>query len=237
MSDWIVPQWPAPARVQAYSTTRHGGVSAAPWDSLNLGAHVGDEADRVMHNRQRVVEQLALPAMPQWLEQVHGQTVARLPAAASLPRADAAITRESGVVCAVMTADCLPVLFCSDDGSEFAAAHAGWRGLCHGVLEQTLAQFYCPASEIHAWLGPAIGPQAFEVGPRCAVRSWRRMPLPMRLFARSVRNILPISGCWQPNACRPLACDLSRLTRAVPIRKAPIFSPSDATESPGVWQL
>ncbi|WP_215787348.1 purine nucleoside phosphorylase YfiH [Pantoea dispersa] len=164
MSDWIVPQWPAPARVQAYSTTRHGGVSAAPWDSLNLGAHVGDEADCVMHNRQRVVGQLALPAMPQWLEQVHGQTVARLPAAAAVPRADAAITRESGVVCAVMTADCLPVLFCSHDGSEVAAAHAGWRGLCHGVLEQTLAQFHCPATEIHAWLGPAIGPQAFEVG-------------------------------------------------------------------------
>lgn len=163
MSEWIIPDWPAPQRVRACSTTRQGGVSLAPWDSLNLGMHVGDRVADVAQNRQRLVD-AHLPAMPQWLEQVHGQAVVRLPAAETQPRADAAITRESGVVCAVMTADCLPVLFCSQDGSEVAAAHAGWRGLCHGVLEHTLAQFHCPAHEIHAWLGPAIGPQAFEVG-------------------------------------------------------------------------
>ncbi|ORM69491.1 hypothetical protein HA48_19155 [Pantoea wallisii] len=163
MSEWIIPDWPAPQRVRACSTTRQGGVSLAPWDSLNLGMHVGDRMADVAQNRQRLVD-AHLPAMPQWLEQVHGQAVVRLPAAETQPRADAAITRESGVVCAVMTADCLPVLFCSQDGSEVAAAHAGWRGLCHGVLEHTLAQFHCPAHEIHAWLGPAIGPQAFEVG-------------------------------------------------------------------------
>jgi len=165
MSEWIIPDWPAPQHVRACSTTRHGGVSAAPWDSLNLGGHVGDAESHVAQNRQRLIEQLALPKMPQWLDQVHGQIVARLPATEPLPCADAAITRESGVVCAVMTADCLPVLFCSKDGSEVAAAHAGWRGLCNGVLEQTLSQFHCPANDIHAWLGPAIGPQAFEVGP------------------------------------------------------------------------
>ncbi len=164
MSEWIIPDWPAPQRVRACSTTRHGGVSVAPWNSLNLGAHVGDTETQVMQNRQRLVEQLALPAMPQWLDQVHGQTVTRLPNNDVLPQADAAITRENGVVCAVMTADCLPVLFCSKDGSEVAAAHAGWRGLCNGVLEQTLAQFHCPPDQILAWLGPAIGPQAFEVG-------------------------------------------------------------------------
>lgn len=164
MSEWIIPNWPAPQRVRACSTTRLGGVSAAPWDSLNLGTHVGDVEAHVVQNRQRVVEQLALAAMPQWLDQVHGQDVVRLPADDRLPRADAAITRESGVVCAVMTADCLPVLFCSKDGSEVAAAHAGWRGLCNGVLEQTLAQFHCSPAGIHAWLGPAIGPHAFEVG-------------------------------------------------------------------------
>lgn len=164
MSEWIIPDWPAPQRVQACSTTRHGGVSVAPWDSLNLGVHVGDNEMHVLQNRQRLTEGV-LPAMPQWLNQVHGHAVARLPADEALPNADAAITRESGVVCAVMTADCLPVLFCSNDGSEVAAAHAGWRGLCNGVLEQTLAQFHCPASAIHAWLGPAIGPDAFEVGP------------------------------------------------------------------------
>lgn len=163
MSEWIIPDWPAPQRVQACSTTRHGGVSVAPWDSLNFGAHVGDSESHVMQNRQRLTDDV-LPAMPQWLNQVHGQDVARLPANESVPNADAAITRESGVVCAVMTADCLPVLFCSDDGQEVAAAHAGWRGLCNGVLEKTLAQFHCPAHHIHAWLGPAIGPQAFEVG-------------------------------------------------------------------------
>lgn len=164
MSELIIPDWPAPACVRACSTTRHGGVSQSPWDALNLGSHVGDNADHVRLNRQRLVDRAQLPAMPQWLNQVHGQEVVRLPASATLPDADAAITRETGVVCAVMTADCLPVLFCAHDGSEVAAAHAGWRGLCHGVLEQTLAQFHCPTHEIHAWLGPAIGPQAFEVG-------------------------------------------------------------------------
>ena len=163
MSEWVVPDWPAPQRVQACSTTRHGGVSVAPWNSLNLGAHVGDDEKHVMQNRQRLTDGV-LPAMPQWLNQVHGQDVVRLPADDRLPNADAAITRESGVVCAVMTADCLPVLFCSDDGNEVAAAHAGWRGLSNGVLEKTLAQFHRPAHHIHAWLGPAIGPQAFEVG-------------------------------------------------------------------------
>lgn len=163
MSEWIIPDWPAPQRVQACSTLRHGGVSTAPWDSLNLGAHVGDAETHVLQNRQYLKDKL-LPVMPQWLNQVHGQDVVRLPADELLPNADAAITRESGVVCAIMTADCLPVLFCSDDGSEVAAAHAGWRGLCNGVLEQTLQQFRSPAREIHAWLGPAIGPQAFEVG-------------------------------------------------------------------------
>ncbi|MFT4273220.1 MAG: purine nucleoside phosphorylase YfiH [Pantoea sp.] len=164
MSDLIIPDWPAPARVRACSTTRHGGVSLAPWNSLNLGGHVGDSEDHVMLNRQRLVERAQLPAMPQWLNQVHGQDVVRLPHDNLIPDADAAITREAGVVCAVMTADCLPVLFCARDGSEVAAAHAGWRGLCNGVLEQTLAQFHCPPNEIYAWLGPAIGPQAFEVG-------------------------------------------------------------------------
>lgn len=165
MSEWIIPNWPAPQHVRACSTTRFGGVSAAPWDSLNLGTHVGDAEAQVIQNRQRLVDQLALTSMPQWLDQIHGQDVVRLPTTDSLPRADAAITRESGVVCAVMTADCLPVLFCSKDGSEIAAAHAGWRGLCNGVLEQTLSQFHCAPGEVLAWLGPAIGPQAFEVGP------------------------------------------------------------------------
>ncbi|MGD8108514.1 purine nucleoside phosphorylase YfiH [Pantoea sp. FN0302] len=166
MNDLIVPDWPAPATVRACSTTRAGGVSAAPWDSLNLGDHVGDQPAAVQANRQRLVDMADLPAMPWWLEQVHGTEVVRLderPPATR--RADAVWSNQAGRVCAVMTADCLPVLFCSFDGKEVAAAHAGWRGLCAGVLENTLRQFSAPPEEIHVWMGPAIGPEAFEVGP------------------------------------------------------------------------
>lgn len=161
----ILPEWPAPANVGACSTLRGGGVSLAPWEAFNLGGHVGDDPAHVAANRKSLVARAELPQMPRWLDQVHGTEVVRLPSAqAEALQADASITRETGVVCAIMTADCLPVLFCSDDGREVAAAHAGWRGLCAGVLENTLAQFASPASQIHAWLGPAIGPDAFEVG-------------------------------------------------------------------------
>lgn len=163
--DLITPEWPGSSRVRACSTQRQGGVSASPWHALNLGGHVGDDPDAVAQNRQRLVTEAGLPAMPQWLEQVHGTDVVRLTAGGSAPlRADACITDQPGTVCAIMTADCLPVLFCSQDGREVAAAHAGWRGLCAGVLENTLAQFRSPPDQIHAWLGPAIGPEAFEVG-------------------------------------------------------------------------
>lgn len=161
----ITPQWPAPRRVRACSTQRQGGVSVPPWHALNLGGHVGDNPEAVAQNRQRLVTDAGLPAMPQWLDQVHGTDVVRLTAGGSAPlRADACITDQPGTVCAIMTADCLPVLFCSQDGHEVAAAHAGWRGLCAGVLENTLAQFRSSPGQIHAWLGPAIGPDAFKVG-------------------------------------------------------------------------
>ncbi len=161
----IIPQWPAPETVGACSTTRSGGVSQAPWDSLNLGAHVGDAISAVQANRQRLLEQASLPAMPLWLEQVHGNQVLVMDGQQpDFLQADAVYTRQRGVVCAIMTADCLPVLFCSRDGKEVAAAHAGWRGLCGGVLEATLAHFTAPAEDILAWFGPAIGPRAFEVG-------------------------------------------------------------------------
>ncbi|MBD8162439.1 purine nucleoside phosphorylase YfiH [Erwinia persicina] len=161
----IIPGWQVPASVRACSSTRQGGVSQSPWDSLNLGAHVGDDEQHVQTNRQRLLELGDLPSMPQWLDQVHGTEVLTLDwkVPPSL-RADAAYSRTPGVVCAVMTADCLPVLFCSQDGQEVAAAHAGWRGLCNGVLEETLNAFSAPPSQIFAWLGPAIGADAFEVG-------------------------------------------------------------------------
>lgn len=162
----LLPQWNVPANVRACSTTRLDGVSDAPWNAMNLGAHVGDNPEHVQCNRKRLVQLAEMPAMPVWLEQVHGTRVLHLTGQEPQSlQADAAYTRKSGVVCAAMSADCLPVLFSSLDGKEVAAAHAGWRGLCAGVLEATLDTFISPPQEIAAWLGPAIGPEAFEVGP------------------------------------------------------------------------
>lgn len=161
---FISPEWPAPASVRALSTLRADGVSAAPYHALNLGNHVGDDTQLVSENRRRLADAAALPAMPHWLQQVHGTQVVSLDDETPQATGDAAYTTRRDRVCAVMTADCLPVLFCSTQGDEVAAAHAGWRGLQAGVLEQTLAQFHSPADNIMAWLGPAIGPQQFEVG-------------------------------------------------------------------------
>lgn len=165
METLILPDWPLPQGVQACSTTRRGGVSLPPYDSLNLGMHVGDRPQSVQQNRECLVSAAGLPQMPHWLEQVHGTRVVRLDGQTPADlQADAAYTRVPGQVCAVMTADCLPVLFCSRRGDEVAAAHAGWRGLCNGVLEQALAEFQAAPGDISAWLGPAIGPRRFEVG-------------------------------------------------------------------------
>lgn len=157
----IVPDWPAPARVKSLMTTRVGGVSQPPWASLNLGDHVADDPDHVAANRAHLRQQL--PAEPGWLRQVHSARVVELGRETN-PEADAAFTREPGQVCAVLTADCLPVLFCDRSGSVVAAAHAGWRGLAGGVLESTVAAMRVAPGDILAWMGPAIGPHAFEVG-------------------------------------------------------------------------
>ncbi|MEW5756822.1 MAG: peptidoglycan editing factor PgeF [Pseudomonadota bacterium] len=161
----ITPDWRAPARVRACTTSRSGGVSLPPYDGLNLGDHVGDDPAAVAQNRQRLIEHLQLPAQPGWLRQVHGIEVAPLSGALQSPvEADASVTSTPGVVCAVLTADCLPVLFCDRRGTVVAAAHAGWRGLLDGVLEATVRVMGVPSGEILAWFGPAIGPEAFEVG-------------------------------------------------------------------------
>lgn len=164
--DFIVPQWPAPARVRAIVTTRNGGVSQGCYASLNLATHVGDDPEVVAANR--AVLRSRIPAEPVWLEQVHGTNIVMAESALGErclpPVADGAWTRQPGVVCAVMTADCLPVLFCDDAGSVVAAAHAGWRGLCAGILERTVEAMRVAPARIQAWLGPAIGPGAFEVG-------------------------------------------------------------------------
>lgn len=143
-------------------TTRLGGVSQGPYASLNLGNHVQDDAAAVAANRAQLRSRL--PAEPVWLNQVHGTHVVQADAVVGVPDADASYTRQPGVVCAVLTADCLPVLFCARDGSVVAAAHAGWRGLATGVLETTLGAMQVPPGEVMVWMGAAIGPNAFEVG-------------------------------------------------------------------------
>lgn len=183
----IIPDWPAPSRVRAISSTRKGGVSPRPWDSLNLGDHVGDDSARVGRNRQ-LLAQLMLQdsATIHWLEQVHGDTVVELPVP-NLPRADASTACAPGHVCAILTADCLPVLFCDRSGMRVAAAHAGWRGLLSGVLEKTIAQFE-QAESVIAWLGPAIGPASFEVGPEVRDAFLERDPGAANCFRSSPRT-------------------------------------------------
>lgn len=166
---WIVPDWPAPANVRAVVSTRNGsGVSQPPFDAFNLGTRCGDDPQAVAQNRESLRDALSLPSSPRWLRQVHGTDVVQFNASTSTgqdePEADAAVTRTPGVVLAILTADCLPVMLCARDGAEVAAAHAGWRGLCAGVLENTLAALHTPREEILAWLGPAIGPDSYEVG-------------------------------------------------------------------------
>lgn len=162
MADFLIPDWPAPAHVRALQTLRTGGCSPAPWASFNLGDHVGDEPARVAANRAELRRQL--PAEPLWLQQVHGTVVVDAAQAPQATTADASFANEPDQVCAVMTADCLPVLFCDRAGSVVAAAHAGWRGLLDGILECTIAALPVVPGELLAWLGPAIGPERFEVG-------------------------------------------------------------------------
>ena len=166
-SDLIVPNWPAPKNVHALQTNRLNGVSLAPYDSLNLGSHVNDNTIHVAQNRQ-LLRQL-LPIEPVWLNQVHGINVLNLDdinAAKfdSVPTADASFTSHKNVVCVTMTADCLPILICDSAGTHVASIHAGWRSLCDGVIEATIAKMATDSSQLLAWLGPAIGPDAFEVG-------------------------------------------------------------------------
>jgi hypothetical protein len=225
------PEWPAPPGVRALSTFRSGGVSAAPYTSLNLGDHVGDALEAVAENRRRLNTAAGLPAEPAWLTQVHGTNVADLDAAAELGTAgaglagpadlvrartgpvgaagrgasgpvgpaDAAFTRQRGRVCAILTADCLPILLAADSGDVVAAAHAGWRGLAGGVIEATVKALQVAPERLMAWLGPAIGPQHFEVGAE--VRE------------AFVKGDLGAEAAFVPNARGRFMADLSALAR------------------------
>jgi YfiH family protein len=218
------PDWPAPPAVCAAFTLRTGGVSVGPYESLNLGAGIGDSPEAVEENRRRVRERLRLPAEPVWLEQVHGVQVVELGTAAgggtgvevgtrveggtavqlgtiAVPatKADAAVTHVTGQVCAIRVADCMPVLFAARDGSAVGASHAGWRGLAGGVLEATVSRLSVPASDVIAWMGPAIGPQHFEVGEDVRTAFTASDAGAQSAFVRNAR------GRWQ--------CDLYALAR------------------------
>ena len=161
--DAVQADWPAPGNVRAFTTTRNDGFSRGQWSKLNLGDHCGDDPGHVKQNRESL--RTLLPGQPRWLSQVHGKSVVTWNEGGdSEPVADAIISDQTGQVCAVLTADCLPVLFCNRAGTKVAAAHAGWRGLGAGVLEATVSAMACDPGELMAWLGPAIGPRAFEVG-------------------------------------------------------------------------
>jgi YfiH family protein len=197
----LAVEWPAPPRVRAAFSLRAGGVSAAPYDSLNLAAHVGDDRAAVAANRARLGAELALPTEPLWLTQVHGTSVHDADAASSMdaspaPRADAAVTRTEGTVLAVLVADCLPVLLCRRDGAAIAIAHAGWRGLAAGVVEAAFGALGAAGAEVLAWLGPAIGAAHFEVGDEVRAAFLGREAA-AAAFVRNTR------GRWQ--------CDLYQL--------------------------
>jgi YfiH family protein len=183
---WLPAAWPVPPGIRAGTSMRRGGVSQAPYASLNLALHVGDDAAAVRENRQR----LGLPSEPLWLSQVHGRTVVDAGRIAKqqpdrVIEADAAYTNEVGVICAVLTADCLPVLLCDRQATRVAAIHAGWRGLAAGIIEGTLDALQFPGEQLLAWLGPAIGPDAYEVGEEVRDAFVRHQPEAVTAFRPS----------------------------------------------------
>lgn len=165
MNNIILPDWPAPQHIKALTTTRFGGVSQKPYQDFNLGAHVGDNPLAVAQNRQILREQLSLRNEPLWLNQVHGNEIIQADITEkTTPTADGSFTQKPNVVCTIMTADCLPILLCDRAGKQVAAIHGGWRSLAADIIDVALKQFAIPGQEILAWLGPAIGPEVFEVG-------------------------------------------------------------------------
>ena len=191
---FIKPNWPAPAGVVALSTTRESGFSKSAYAGLNLAHHVGDDANRVNRNRDALTQSLPVGSTLQWLKQEHGRNVIEANQTQDAPTADASWTSASGIGCAVMTADCLPALFCSKDGDKIAAAHAGWRGLSQGILEVTAQALSVPASDLMVWLGPAIGPHAFEVGAEVREQFLHASPSSTRA---------DIYRCFRENALNP----------------------------------
>lgn len=188
---WLAADWPAPPGVVAGTTLRQGGVSTGPYESLNLAAHVGDDPACVEENRRRLREYLELPAEPVWIDQVHGTSVAQAETLRGRTVADGLVTSRADVVCAVLTADCLPVVLASAGGSKVAVAHAGWRGLSAGILEAAVAAIGAPPADLVAWFGPAISAAAFEVGDEVRDAFLAPDPATRSCFRRNER------GRWQ----------------------------------------
>ena len=206
---WIRPDWPVPATVRAISTFRGGGVSVGRYTSLNLAAHVEDTVEAVVENRRLLRAAAALPAVPRWLAQVHGARVCDLDTqvitgsgdmVVTSEPADAAVTQQPRRVCAILTADCLPVLLATQSGDRVGAAHAGWRGLAAGVIEATAAALGCPGESLLAWLGPAIGPGQFEVGAEVREQLLQADPA--------------AEGAFEPNSRGRYMADLYALARS-----------------------
>ena len=233
---WIVPDWPAPPGVRALITTRAGGVSRGAYAGLNLGLNSGDEAEVVARNRAAL--RPWLPAEPLWLRQVHGTTVVEADSVEGNPEADASISRRPRQVCAVLTADCLPLLLCDEVGTIVAAVHAGWRGLCAGVIEQTLRAMDHPPQALLAYLGPAIGSAAYEVGAEVRAaflgRRTRRPPPHLRRARRA--SSTPTCMRSHDGVSRAAAYPGSTAAAIAPIPSASAFTPIAATAPPGAWR-
>ena len=201
----FIPDWPLPEGVEACITTREQGLSATPFDCFNLAQHVGDDSSQVLLNRKALIDRFDQLQAVQWLDQVHG--VDCVEAGHDIQRADACVTSQRQLACAVMTADCLPVLFCDKAAHQVAAAHAGWRGLAGGVLAQTVSSFQAPPSELMVYLGPAIGPSAFEVGLEVLEQFFAS--------ARNLQQLEAVAAAFKPSS-KPLhfKADLYALARA-----------------------
>lgn len=204
--DWLIPDWPAPRQVRACVTTRQGGASKVPFDGFNLGDHVDDDPVAVMANRHRL--QTVLGCQPAWLSQVHSAITVKADPA-EVPSADASWTDVRSIACTVLTADCLPVLFCDLSGTRVAAAHAGWRGLANGMLESTVDAMRTPGEQLLAWLGPAIGPDAFEVGPEVREAFVAQHPQAAEAFRPSRNPGRYMADLYQLARIRLAACGVT----------------------------
>lgn len=203
--EWLTPDWPAPTNVRALATLRSGGASSGAYSSLNLATHVGDDRETVLHNRASLRAAAQLPAEPMWLEQVHGIQVWTGGASGQTPTADASVARTPQQICTILTADCLPVLFCDLEGTCVGAAHAGWKGLAGGVLDATVKAMRVDPLSLMAWLGPAIEQEAFEVGPEVHDAFLARTSEHQSAFQVNER------GRWQADIYRLARTELAKL--------------------------